>query len=588
MSPQLQISFYVRKALVFTMPFDRTLELGRRGPDEGLPFQRLNGDKDIIRLVAFAEMHFSRRHCAIIPANDSNNVVIRNISRNPLSLAYPRMVLHAGESSGELDLPVELDLPITNGEVRSRNERTATIELVRNPRPGMAPDPLMDHTFNGETALPTNTDVREDDGSPDPRPGAETSTATPLKSDAEEPSNSGGLNHDMLRLMLSSLNQVGQSVDVYTHIEKTIQQLIPGAAVTIVGINGAAETRLSATPNASMPSRTLMRRVRENRLPLILDAASLALLSSASTPEAGAILLIPLENDARKLTHAIYIEQGLPARERGGQTMPTALTLVDLELYAALLATVLSVEMEWFDRKNAMINLLMEFLPRKFARELIRDPSRITSYKTGINQPVTVLFCDVRGSAALASRTDLNPADVNLWRDELRGAIKRAIEKTDGDVFDTQGDSVAAVWYQASPARSSHADNGCEAALLVLGAAREISRRWEPRFGLPTTVGIGVATGTAALSIGEGGIYRKFSPDGHVVNLASRLEGTTKFLRVPILISKTTFDGLQRRTGFAVQELLPLQLAGIPEPQVAFAIAPQGETINPVFVLPGK
>ena len=92
----------------------------------------------------------------------------------------------------------------------------------------------------------------------------------------------------------------------------------------------------------------------------------------------------------------------------------------------------------------------------------------------------------------------------------------------------------------------------------------DLNQRWEATIGRPVAIGIGIHTGMA--HVGNVGTQYKFKygPLGPTANLASRLEGATKYLRTPILITGATRSKLEGN--FATRRLTRARVVNIVEP----------------------
>jgi adenylate cyclase len=158
---------------------------------------------------------------------------------------------------------------------------------------------------------------------------------------------------------------------------------------------------------------------------------------------------------------------------------------------------------------------------------------------------VTILFCDLRGFSREAERS----------RDDLMGLLRRVSRALDvmtkcihshsGVIGDFQGDAALAFWGWPIDDPAS--------ALEACRAAVEIRRRFATAAENPSDplagfrCGIGIATGEAVAGrLGTAGQF-KIDVFGPVVNLASRLEGITKQLRVPILVDENTVARIRER-----------------------------------------
>ncbi|MCA9211626.1 MAG: adenylate/guanylate cyclase domain-containing protein, partial [Planctomycetales bacterium] len=95
-----------------------------------------------------------------------------------------------------------------------------------------------------------------------------------------------------------------------------------------------------------------------------------------------------------------------------------------------------------------------------------------------------------------------------------------------------------------------HAQKACDAAVDMIQQLTPLDEKWSAACGFPLRIGIGINTGNAR--VGNAGSRRrmKYGPLGHTVNLASRLEGVTKTIAVPILVTEATRSQLvdQQRT----------------------------------------
>ena len=94
--------------------------------------------------------------------------------------------------------------------------------------------------------------------------------------------------------------------------------------------------------------------------------------------------------------------------------------------------------------------------------------------------------------------------------------------------------------WNAPLAQADHAAHACRAAQALLGELPGLNECWGSRVQTTLALGVGVNTGDAL--VGNTGCLRrlKYGPLGNTVNLASRVEGATERLGVPLLITGTT------------------------------------------------
>ncbi len=185
---------------------------------------------------------------------------------------------------------------------------------------------------------------------------------------------------------------------------------------------------------------------------------------------------------------------------------------------------------------------LCRFFTPDIARRIARRPDCI---QQGTEADVSVLFCDIRGfsriSEHLAAQTTVR------WVADVMNTLSECVLKNRGTLVDYIGDELMAMWGAPEP-QADHALLACRAALDMQSRLPEINRRWLPAIGRPTTVGVGINSGS--VHVGNTGSERRFKygPLGSAVNLASRVQSATKFLQSDILITGET----RRRIGDAL------------------------------------
>ncbi len=198
-----------------------------------------------------------------------------------------------------------------------------------------------------------------------------------------------------------------------------------------------------------------------------------------------------------------------------------------------------------------------QFFSADLARELQRNPRLLD----GQEREVTVLFSDIRGFSGLAMR--LGPTDTCNLVAAVMDRLTEHVRAFDGVVVDYSGDGLMAMW-NAPADQPDHAVKACRAALAMIADLPALNAEWQDRLGCPLRLGIGLNTGPALC--GNTGSRQKFKygPLGHAVNLGSRVEGATKQLGIPLLITGTTRAKLG--DAFATRRLCKVRVVGIREP----------------------
>ena len=198
----------------------------------------------------------------------------------------------------------------------------------------------------------------------------------------------------------------------------------------------------------------------------------------------------------------------------------------------------------------------------------------------GEMRDMTLLFCDVRGFAAVSERLDA--AGLTRFINRFLTPMTEVILAAGGTIDKYMGDAIMAFW-GAPVADPAHVLKGCQAALAMRTALVDLNRRLaaeaeaEGRPHIPVNVGIGLNTGVCC--VGNMGSDQRFdySVLGDDVNLASRLEGQSKTYGVDVVISESTRD--EAGPDLDALELDLIQVKGKTRPVRIYALAgPAGRT----------
>ena len=164
--------------------------------------------------------------------------------------------------------------------------------------------------------------------------------------------------------------------------------------------------------------------------------------------------------------------------------------------------------------------------------------ARADKYLWGVEQDVTLLFCDIRGFTTMSEgRLSF---DVVFLLNQFLGRMAEAIEDTGGFVDKFMGDGIMAIFGMDEPVQTG-ARRAIAAARAMGGALDALNASLREELPAPLSIGIGLHTGPAILGrIGGGGRSETLAPLtalGATVNLASRLESKTKDLAVQTVVS---------------------------------------------------
>ena len=175
-----------------------------------------------------------------------------------------------------------------------------------------------------------------------------------------------------------------------------------------------------------------------------------------------------------------------------------------------------------------------QYVSPEVVNELVRHPEKLDLLID--SREVTVLFCDIRNFTHLAE--SLSPTDISLFLNSYFSLLTEIIMKHNGMVDKYIGDAIMAVW--GTPLKDTdHAVHGVQAALEMVEVLKENSDTLLLS-GQPVQIGIGINSGM--VSAGNFGCSRRFDYTvlGDTVNLASRVENTTRSYPTTILITEHT------------------------------------------------
>jgi serine/threonine-protein kinase PpkA len=182
---------------------------------------------------------------------------------------------------------------------------------------------------------------------------------------------------------------------------------------------------------------------------------------------------------------------------------------------------------------------------------------------TGRTLTQTVLFADIRGFTAMSERLPVTEVAELLSR-FLREACKPILHEG-GRIMKIMGDGLMAVFGTDAPDDiAAHAAAALRAGYRLVDVAQQFRSWIASRFDLaglpPFDVGVGIHTGQVMLfhlSVGGAG---DLTAVGDTVNVASRLEATSKALGWPVVASMATIEHAGKDA--CVVEMRELELNG--------------------------
>ncbi len=177
------------------------------------------------------------------------------------------------------------------------------------------------------------------------------------------------------------------------------------------------------------------------------------------------------------------------------------------------------------------------YLSDKLAKRLLgdKDATRLG----GEEVVVTVLFCDLRGTAPVGGQVDA-PVVLQLINAYI-GATHEVVDKHRGMVVEFLGDAVLAV-FGAPEEDPNHAEHAIRAAIELRQRIAALDEDWQQAGAGHVRARIGVHTGRVVAGNMGGHSRMKYAVIGDAVNVASRVENLNDLLGTDILATSATLD----------------------------------------------
>ena len=177
------------------------------------------------------------------------------------------------------------------------------------------------------------------------------------------------------------------------------------------------------------------------------------------------------------------------------------------------------------------------YLAPEMVKKLQKDPSLLKL--GGETRNMTFLFCDIRGFTPISEKYKGNPAGLTKLINRFLTRMTDVIIKNGGTIDKFMGDCIMAFWNAPIDDRQ-HEEHAIDAAIEMQEELNKLNTQLTAE-GLPQiNIGIGINTGEAL--VGNMGSDQRFdySVIGDAVNLAARLESSSKTLGKTLVIGQDT------------------------------------------------
>jgi len=200
-----------------------------------------------------------------------------------------------------------------------------------------------------------------------------------------------------------------------------------------------------------------------------------------------------------------------------------------------------------FGLKQQIKKQFEHYLDPGMVKKLQKDPSLLKL--GGETKEMTFLFSDIRGFTPISEKYKGNPEGLTKLINRFLTRMTDVIIANGGTIDKFMGDCIMAFW-NAPIENSKHREMAIKSALEMNIALKDLNTKLQAE-GLPQiNIGIGINTGEAL--VGNMGSEQRFdySVIGDAVNLASRLESSSKTLGKTIVIGEETRRTIEKMYPF--------------------------------------
>jgi adenylate cyclase len=532
-----QIRIYEQQKLVFTADLSGPAELGRQSAaDEALYSHHIVLGRRRVVIAPKGEKSVPRQHALIEPLAEGG-FRLTNLSAER-SIGLP---------DGELLLPkascvVAADALLTLGQKTIRLQRAGDQPLPLQGLPEATVPPGQNFVTAPISGLSLSTTA-----------GIEMKTLVPW-----------------LQAAMDVLQSAASSADFFEKAARAVVDLVDldsGGVLLLKQDEWQTHALYSAPRVVPETTRTASRhvldRVRQEKR-TFWAVPGPALPGAASLREVDAVVAAPILDRHGAVIGALYGDRRKEVASAG------AGPITEVEaIFVELLARGVAAGLARLEQEQAAVAARVQF-EQFFTPELSRQLARQPDLLKGRDAEVSILFCDIRGFSRISEH--LGPGRTIEWINDVLEALSGCVRARGGVLVDYIGDELMAMWGTPEE-QPDHARLACGAALEMLDQLPQLNERWQAILKEPLEIGIGINTGVARVGNTGSRLKFKYGPLGNTVNLASRVQGATKYLKCKLLITGATEAKLDGN--FATRRLCQVRVVNIAEPVTLHELVPE-------------
>jgi len=323
----------------------------------------------------------------------------------------------------------------------------------------------------------------------------------------------------------------------------------------------------SATPGVLIHMAALDNLLHSQGLQAAPAWLSLSILLLLCLASAGAFMLFPSYPVKFGVTIGLALAYyGVVAQAFAGHERWLDLVFPEVAL-ALTFGTAATVEYVTEGRQRRLMRAAFDkYMSSEVVEEIMRNPAAIKL--GGEKKEISILFSDIAGFTTISET--MSPEDLVTLLNRYLSAMTSIIKTTHrGNVNKYLGDGIMAL-FGAPLNDPRHASLACYAALDCQVELARLRQIWKQE-GLPE-IGARIGINSGPCIVGNMGSEERmeYTVTGDSVNLASRLEGASKYYDTLILIGQRTAE--LAKNDVEVREIDLLRVKGKKEPVVVFEL----------------
>jgi len=205
------------------------------------------------------------------------------------------------------------------------------------------------------------------------------------------------------------------------------------------------------------------------------------------------------------------------------------------------------------DAESELTDAYGRFVPHQFLNLLGYESIIDVNLGDQVQEEMSVLFADIRDFTTLSET--MTPQENFNFINAYLSRMEPAITSNNGFIDKYIGDAIMALF-------SDFADDAVKAGIAMLNILTNYNEDRQRVGYVPIQIGIGINSGSLMLGTVGGKSRMDSTVISDAVNLASRIEGLTKYYSVPLLISHQTLERLRNPADYAIRIVDKVQVKG--------------------------